>query len=99
MPGIQYARLLSLLPPAGISESYRSDPTPTTTTLAEALKLANDEGYAHEAAQVTIAALIEGGTRQQCMAEHCLSIVLWPLPVMRWYMLVPGLVAEADSCF
>jgi hypothetical protein len=57
----QYVRLLPLPPPAGISESYRSYPTSTTTTLAEALKLANDEGYAHEAAQVTIAALIEGG--------------------------------------
>jgi hypothetical protein len=60
-PKTQYVGLLSLLPPAGITDSYRSDPTPTTTTLAEALKLANDEGYTLEAAQATIAALIEGG--------------------------------------
>jgi hypothetical protein len=57
----EHVCLPPLPPPAGISESYRSDPTATTTTLAEALKLANDEGYAQEAAQATIAALIEGG--------------------------------------
>lgn len=45
----------------GIAETYHSDPSATTKTLAEALKLANDEGLAHQAAQATTAALIAGG--------------------------------------